>query len=49
MIRMHKILFIILNIINMYLPLPDALGRTAICALLASNGMQEEQMFQISM
>eukprot|EP00985_Skeletonema_marinoi_P001769 scaffold702_cov112-Skeletonema_marinoi.AAC.1 len=27
----------------------DALGRATICGLLASNGMQEEQMFQISM
>eukprot|EP00804_Cyclotella_cryptica_P000523 CCRYP_009938-RA/>CCRYP_009938-RA protein AED:0.21 eAED:0.22 QI:0/1/0.75/1/0.66/0.5/4/3392/382 len=30
-------------------PVPaDALGRAAMCALLASNGMQEEQMFQLS-
>ncbi len=27
----------------------DALGRATLCALLASNGMQEEQMFQLSM
>ena len=27
----------------------DALGRATICGLLASNGMQEEQMFQLSM
>jgi hypothetical protein len=26
----------------------DALGRATMCALLASNGMQEEQMFQLS-
>jgi len=31
-------------------PLPgDALGRATLCALMASNGMQEEQMFQLSM
>ena len=30
-------------------PVPaDALGRTTICALLASSGMQEEQVFQIA-
>ena len=27
----------------------DALGRATICGLLASNGMQEDQMFQLSM
>eukprot|EP00571_Detonula_confervacea_P007792 CAMPEP_0172327856 /NCGR_PEP_ID=MMETSP1058-20130122/60047_1 /TAXON_ID=83371 /ORGANISM="Detonula confervacea, Strain CCMP 353" /LENGTH=373 /DNA_ID=CAMNT_0013044941 /DNA_START=105 /DNA_END=1226 /DNA_ORIENTATION=+ len=27
----------------------DALGRATLCALMASNGMQEEQMFQITM
>lgn len=31
-------------------PVPgDALGRATLCALLASNGMQEEQMFQVTM
>lgn len=31
-------------------PVPgDALGRATLCALMASNGMQEEQMFQLSM
>lgn len=31
-------------------PLPgDALGRATLCALMASNGMQEEQMFQLTM
>lgn len=31
-------------------PVPgDALGRATICALMASSGMQEEQMFQLSM
>ncbi|KAL9187953.1 hypothetical protein ACHAXT_006331 [Thalassiosira profunda] len=31
-------------------PVPgDALGRATLCALLASNGMQEEQMFQLTM
>eukprot|EP00569_Conticribra_weissflogii_P015986 CAMPEP_0171391188 /NCGR_PEP_ID=MMETSP0880-20121228/1079_1 /TAXON_ID=67004 /ORGANISM="Thalassiosira weissflogii, Strain CCMP1336" /LENGTH=208 /DNA_ID=CAMNT_0011903781 /DNA_START=1058 /DNA_END=1681 /DNA_ORIENTATION=- len=31
-------------------PVPaDALGRATICALLASNGMQEEQMFQLTL
>lgn len=31
-------------------PIPgDAIGRATLCALLASNGMQEEQMFQITM
>jgi molecular chaperone Hsp33 len=30
-------------------PVPaDALGRATMCALLASSGMQEEQMFQLS-
>jgi len=30
-------------------PIPaDALGRTTLCALMASNGMQEEQMFQLT-
>ncbi|KAL3780477.1 hypothetical protein ACHAW5_007506 [Stephanodiscus triporus] len=31
-------------------PVPgDALGRATLCALMASNGMQEDQMFQLSM
>eukprot|EP01082_Thalassiosira_pseudonana_P003290 g3005.t1 g3005 contig12:1241872-1243208(-) len=31
-------------------PVPgDAIGRSTLCALMASNGMQEEQMFQLSM
>ncbi|KAL7525235.1 hypothetical protein ACHAXR_002941 [Thalassiosira sp. AJA248-18] len=31
-------------------PVPgDALGRATLCALMASNGMQEEQMFQLTM
>lgn len=31
-------------------PIPgDALGRVTLCALMASNGMQDEQMFQITM
>jgi len=31
-------------------PIPgDALGRATLCALMASNGMQEEQMFQLTM
>jgi molecular chaperone Hsp33 len=31
-------------------PIPgDALGRATLCAMLASNGMQEEQMFQLTM
>ena len=30
-------------------PVPaDALGRATMCCLLASSGMQEEQMFQLS-
>ena len=27
----------------------DALGRATLCALMASNGMQEEQMFQLTL
>eukprot|EP00957_Ditylum_brightwellii_P055292 4190738-Ditylum_brightwellii.AAC.1 len=27
----------------------DALGRTATCSVLLSNGMQDEQVFQVSM
>ena len=31
-------------------PVPaDALGRSTICALLASNGMQDEQVFQLTL
>ena len=30
-------------------PRTDALGRATLCALMASNGMQEDQMFQLSM
>ncbi len=42
---------ILIDVIYDFPPLlrADALGRATICALLASNGMQEEQMFQLSM
>lgn len=36
-------------VISPLLPHTDALGRATLCALMASNGMQEDQMFQLSM
>ena len=48
-VHMHNVTSILICIyMFICFVLADALGRATLCALMASNGMQSEQMFQLT-